>query len=385
MTLFTVALGNLRRRKARAAFLVVALLIGVSTVVALLSLTRSMAGETKANLESLGANIVITPRSDDVALSYGGISAGGLSVGQQSIPEQDLARLDSIPSRADVDVVAPELVGVVRVKGRRTLLLGVEPREQFKLNRWWSVGAGRPPASDRELVAGAKAAEVLGLEMGDYVRLAGRRFTVTGVLRPTGRQDDELLIADLGAVQRVLDRPGEVSLVEVAALYAGAPVDRIAGEIARALPDVEVTALQEAVKSREHAVEQFRRFSYAIVGVVVAIEALVIFLTVMGSVAERTHEIGVFRAIGFRRVHISRIILIEAVVASSVAGVLGYATGMGITYAVLPLLAGAAGVVWTPLLGVAAIAMAVALGALASLYPALHAGKLDPTVALRAL
>jgi putative ABC transport system permease protein len=205
------------------------------------------------------------------------------------------------------------------------------------------------------------------------------------VLRPTGAQDDSLLIADLGAVQQVLHRPGELTMIEVAALYAGAPVERIAGEIAAALPGARVTALQEAVKSRAHAVAQFRRFSYAIVGVVIAIEALVVFLTVMGSVSERTHEIGVFRAIGFRRVHITRLILVEALIAGAVAGVLGYAAGMGTTYAVLPLVTHGAEVVWAPLLGVTAVVLAIAIGGLASLYPALHAGKLDPTEALRAL
>jgi len=59
--------------------------------------------------------------------------------------------------------------------------------------------------------------------------------------------------------------------------------------------------------------------------------------------------------------------------------------GMGTTYAVLPLVAGSAEVTWAPLLGPAAVALAVAIGAVASLYPALHAGKLDPTEALRAL
>ena len=125
--------------------------------------------------------------------------------------------------------------------------------------------------------------------MGDYVRIGGERFTVTGVLRETGSQDDE------PAHRRPRRRaagaraaPGKVTLVEVAALYAGAPVERIADEISAALPQAEVTAVQEAVKSRQHAVDQFRRFSYAIVGVVVAIEALVVFLTVMGSVSERT-------------------------------------------------------------------------------------------------
>jgi len=173
--------------------------------------------------------------------------------------------------------------------------------------------------------------------------------------------------------------------VEVAALYAGSSVERIADEIAAVLPDAKVTAMQEAVRSREHAVDQFRQFTYAIVGVVIAIEALVVFLTVMGSVSERTHEIGVFRAIGFRRVHITRFILIEAVIASAVAGVLGYLAGMGTTYAVLPLVAHSAEVAWAPLLGLAAVVLAIAIGGLASLYPALHAGKLDPTEALRAL
>jgi len=385
MTLLTVALNNLRRRKGRAAFLVAGLLIGVGTVVALISITQSMTGQTKANLQSYGANIVVTPRAKDVALSYGGISAGGVSVGQQSLSQADLARIATIPSHADISAVAPQLVGAVRVKHRRVLLLGVQPEQQFKLKRWWSVGSGHAPTNDHELIAGAAAAKALGLTMGDYLHIAGRRFTVTGVLSETGSQDDSLLIVDLGAAQQVLHEPGKVTLVEIAALYAGAPVDRIAGEIGAALPQAKVTALQEAVKSRQQAIDQFRRFSYAIVGVVIAIEALVVFLTVMGSVSERTREIGVFRAIGFRQVHITRLILIEAVIASTVAGVLGYAAGMAITSIVLPLVAHSAEVAWAPLLGLAAVVLAVAIGGLASLYPALHAGKMDPTEALRAL
>ena len=61
MTLSTIALANLRRRKARAAFLIAGLLIGVGTVVALVTLARSMTGEAEANLRSYGANIVVTP------------------------------------------------------------------------------------------------------------------------------------------------------------------------------------------------------------------------------------------------------------------------------------------------------------------------------------
>jgi putative ABC transport system permease protein len=385
LTLRTIAFANLRRRKARAAFLIAGLLIGVGTVVALLTLAKSMTGEAKADLQSYGTNIVIQPKSHDVSLSYGGMTVGGVNVGAQSLDEADLERARAIPARASISVVAPELVAAVQVKGRRALLMGVDPAAQFKLKRWWSVDPGRPPQNGHELVAGWKAARVLGLRMGDYVHIRGRRFTVTGILRPTGAQDDDLLIADLPAVQRLLGRPGQLTLIEVAAAYSGAPVDRIVGQLSAALSGARVSTVREAVQSRLQAVNEFKGFSYAIVGVVVGIEILVVFLTMMGSVHERTTEIGVFRAIGFRRGQITRLVLIEAVVAGVVAGVLGYLAGMAITYAALPLLAGGTPVAWTPLLGVGAVAVAALTGALAALYPALRAGKLDPTEALRAL
>ncbi len=205
------------------------------------------------------------------------------------------------------------------------------------------------------------------------------------MLKPTGSQDDQLLITDLGSAQRVLRMPGRLSLVEVGAAYTGAPVGEIAAQLAAALPRAKVATMQEAVKSRMQALGQYRSFSYAIVAVVVAIQALVVFVTMMGSVSQRTHEIGVFRALGFRRSHITRLILLEAVIASVVAGALGYLAGMGVTYAVLPLVAGGAEVVWAPLVGLIAVGLAVAIGALAALYPALRAGAMDPSEALRAI
>jgi len=381
----TIAIHNLLRRKARAAFLVAGLLIGVGTVVTLISLTQSMTGQTKASLQTYGANIVVSPKSKDVTLSYGGISAGDLSLGSQTLDQSVLKSIDGIPARSSISVVAPELVGAVKVGVRRVLLMGVRPADQFKLKHWWSVAPGRAPQKPREMVAGSAAAKVLGLTMGDYVSLGGKRFTVTGILEPTGSQDDQLLVTDLASAQQVLKMPGKLTLVEVSAQDAGAPVQTISEQLSAALPQAKVATMQEAVKSREQAVSQYRAFSYAIVTVVVAIQALVVFVTMMSSVSQRTHEIGVFRALGFRRAHITRLILLEAVIAGLVAGVLGYLAGMGVTYVVLPFVAGSAQVAWAPLLGIIAVALALLIGVLAALYPALRAGSMDPTDALRAL
>ena len=386
MRLHTVAFRNLRRRKSRAAFLVVGLLVGIGTVVTLLTLSSALTVGAQNDLESYGANIIVAPRTDELSLAYGGVAVGGVSVGGRDLREADLDRIRSIPNRKNIAILAPELLGVVKVRGQQTLLLGVRPKEEFELKGWWRVD-GRPPRGDDEVVAGSAAAARLGLAPGDDVTLGGRAFTVSGVLRPTGSEDDEVLITHLAVAQLLLGKPGRVSMVEVAALCSNCPVQKIVAQIGAVLPGTKVTAMQQVVKNRMHALEVFRTFSYAVAAVIIGIEALVVFVTMMGSVNARTREIGIFRALGFRRSHVTGLILIEAIVASVVAGALGYLVGMGVSAALLPFFADGPGVAvtWRPELAAGAVLLGLAIGSVASLYPALHASRLDPTVALRAL
>ena len=156
MRLTTVAFSNLRRRKSRAAFLVAGLLVGIGTVVALLTLSRALTEQAQNNLETYGANILVAPRSDGLSLSYGGVSVADVAVGSRDIRQADLARLDGIPNRRNLAIVAPELIGAVSAGGEQALIMGVQPREEFLLKKWWSVD-GRPPRGHRELVAGSAA------------------------------------------------------------------------------------------------------------------------------------------------------------------------------------------------------------------------------------
>jgi len=151
-----VAFSNLRRRKGRSAFLVVGLLLGIGTVVTLLTLSSALTVQAQNNLETFGANIIVAPRSDGLSLNYGGVSLGGVSVGSRDIREADLSRISSIPNWRNVAVVAPELLGVVQIKGRQGLLMGVRPAAEFKLKQWWSV-VGRPPRGGHRGAAAAEA------------------------------------------------------------------------------------------------------------------------------------------------------------------------------------------------------------------------------------
>lgn len=385
MRLEHIALHNLRRRKGRAAFLLAGLMIGVATVVTLLSLTEALKQRAVHELENFGANIIITPQTDQLALNYGGVQLSGVNLVAEEIPQASLAAIDTIPNRRNVAAIAPKVLGVVSIADQRVMLMGVDPKVEFGLKKWWSI-EGRRLAGDRDLIAGRVAAQRLNLQIGSQVSLNGQQFTIVGLLAETGSQDDQLLIAPLASAQQLLGKQGLVSLVEVAALCHDCPVEDMVNQLRSVLPGVEVQAVQQVVKTRMHALAQFEVFAWGVAVTVIIIGALLVFVTMMGSIRERTREIGVFRAIGYRRSHVLRLVLLEAGVVSAASGVLGYLAGVGATLGALPLFAdGHALWHWNPTLAAGAVAAAIVVGLIAALQPALRASRLEPSEALRAL
>ncbi len=386
MKLHTISLNNLKRRKAKMAFLTIGLMVGIATIVTLVTLTRSMSHDIERKMDEFGANILITPRSSGLSMSYGGISLGGVTFDQREIREADLAKIKTIQNHQNVSAIAPKVLGGVSIANHEVLLVGVNFESELKMKQWWKI-FGDTPTAPNDLLLGSDAAKVLNVGGGDSVAIKGETFRVAGVIDQTGSQDDALVFASLSRAQKILGKEGKITLAEVAALCSGCPIGDMVNQIAEILPDAKVAAIQQVVEGRLKALDQFKHFTYVMAGVVVFIGSLIVFVTMMGSVNERTLEIGVFRAIGFRKSHIMRIILLEAALVSLLAGILGYAAGMGGAKLALPFMAEGAKVtlVWDGWVAGGSIGLAVVLGLLASIYPALHASRMDPTEALRAL
>ncbi|QEM67189.1 ABC transporter permease [Geobacter sp. FeAm09] len=386
MRLHTIAINNLKRRKAKMAFLTIGLMVGIGTIVTLITLTNSMSRDIEHKMDEFGANILVTPQSNGLAMNYGGISLGGVTFDQREIREADLERITTIANHRNISAISPKVLGSVPINGHDVLLVGVNFASELKMKQWWRI-FGDAPKGDNQLLLGSDASKVLNAASGDTLRIKGEAFKVVGVLDQTGSQDDSLVFAPLKKAQKLLGKEGRITLAEVAALCSGCPIGDMVVQIAEKLPDAKVSAIQQVVEGRLKALNQFKRFSYAMAGVVVFIGSLIVFVTMMGSVNERTTEIGVFRAIGFRKSHIMRIILLEAALVSLLAGLLGYGVGMGGARLALPFMAEAkdAKLLWDARVAGGSIALALVLGLLASLYPALHASRMDPTEALRAL
>ncbi len=385
MKLTDIAVKNLVRRKAKAAFIMAGLVTGVATIVAVIGFVKTMTAEINHKMERFGANILILPRTEDLSLTYGGISLGGVSFEIEQIQHADIAKIATIKNAGNIAALGPVVLGAVKAGEKQVLLAGVDFSSTPILKPWWQI-SGEKPGIDGVL-AGSDTARVMGLKIGEPIRVNGKQFVIAGILKPTGSQDDHLLFAHLPVAQSILNKTGRISMVEVAALCSACPIEEMVRQISNALPDARVMAIQKVVKGRMDTLSRFKNFSFGMSIVVILVGSLVVLVTMMSSVRERTEEIGIFRAIGFRKKHVMAIIFSEAAMISGPAGLIGYLLGtlaIAVVFRFFTTI-NISAIHLDPLLLLMAVLISTFVGMAASVYPAIMAARLDPNTALRSL
>ncbi|WP_366923601.1 ABC transporter permease [Metallumcola ferriviriculae] len=386
MYLRDIAISNLRVRKSKMLFLILGIVLGITTVVALTSITVAMEEQLESNFKAMGTKVLITPISKSLSLSYNGVSvASATSYQSAGIPDGTLTGLDSYSQRG-VGIISPKLVRPAEINSTRVLVAGVRFDGETRLKPYWKID-GRVPGAD-EIMLGAVAAQKLALKVNDTVEIAGQPFTVAGVLQETGAAEDKLVQMELSKAQEIFKEPGAVSFVELnvknVPIENESEINPVVKSIQEEFPQVNVKVIKDQTEARREVVERFAKFSLLVSIVVLFIGCLIVLTTMMASVKERTREIGIFRAIGFRQQHIIKIILTEALIISSCGGVIGYIAGVVLAKVTAPFIAQIdVQVGWSLGIGLAAILVSALVGLLSSAYPAYQAAKLDPVEAFR--
>lgn len=382
MRLDTIAVRSLWRRKGKLISLTTALLLAIGTTVSLYLTTSTTNRVTADAFDELGANILVIPKASAEAASYAGVSVPGPAQ-TTYLDNNAVIAINTIKNRQNIAYVAPKIIGQAKVEGYDAMLIGVDFPAEIALKKWWRF-TGRKPQGTDEALLGHHLAQRLGKKPGDRLRIGNQEFRVAAILEEQGNEEDEALFLQLLAAQRLLQRENRLSMIEVAAYCTTCPIDQIVAQIREKLPEAKVTAIKEVVKARQQVVDRFNRFSLIFSALVVLSSAFLILLIFSSWVRERTAEVGVYRALGYRRRHVLEIILTEALLVGLGGGTGGYFLGVFAARRLAPILAQVPlSIPFNPLLGGAAVLLAVGIALLASLYPAARAARLDPVEALR--
>ena len=386
MKLYNISLQSIRRRKAKTIFLVIGLVLSVASVVTLLTVSENVNASIAANLDEFGANIIITPKTDDVSINYAGISINSVSYNKSELHTSDVEMIRTIKNKDNISIVAPKLLSVETINNKNVLIAGIRFNDEIRLKKWWNVN-GKIPSGENEILIGSEVKKKLGVKINDNMKIKEKDFTITGILDATGSQEDGMIFMDINESQLLLGKKDKVSLIEVAALCYDCPIEEIVRQTSSVLPGANVTPIKQTIESKMTAMHRFEHFSFGISAIILIISMLIVFTNVNASVTERTKEIGIFMAVGFRRWHIIKIILLEVLIASFAAGLLGLLIGVAATKVVTPILSMDENIKvnFSFTLLLLSAGMAVIAGLLASVFPALKAAQLDPTTAFRSL
>ncbi len=380
-----LAVRGISIRPARSILSALGIALGIATMVAVLGISSSSQAQLVAEIDALGTNLLtVTPGQ-----SFSGQTAS-LPVTAPSM----ISRIGPVITASAIGDVPASIYRTDRIPAVNTNAITVYSaapgllrtlQGRLAAGRFLNTVTARYPA----VVLGAYAAQALGIDRAGgavEVWLGSRWFAVIGILKPVtlAPELDRAALIGFPVAQRLLRASPNPVQVYIRTNPASVPaVESVLAATAdpAAPQDAVVTDPADALIARADAATAFQGLFLALGAVALLVGGIGIGNVMVISVLERRNEIGVRRAIGASRRHVALQFAAEAVLLAGAGGLAGAVLG-GFATAVF-----AAARHWHAVVPVAdlaaAVAVALVVGAVAGLYPALRAARLSPAEALR--
>jgi putative ABC transport system permease protein len=385
-----IALENLRNRKLRTALTVLGIIIGISTIFALISIGDGLENSIQEQFDKIGTNRVYITAS------------GSTLTGLQSGLMMD--DVDALESLSDFTWVTPYLQDNAIVEfNKETKFTGIWGTATDNLEKRWG-DIGLTVAEGRLFNEGEKYVAVLGnkaahemfdreIHVNENIKINDKRFKVIGILDEIGNpEDDNVIEIPIDIAQELLGKANEVTVIE-GVIQPGLDPEEVAKRAERHLERKRGDDLFEII-TPDQVLQQFTTVSSIVNTILIAIAGISIIVGGIGimnssytSVLERRKEIGIMKAIGAENKHILFLFLIEAAIVGLIGGVVGITIGFGIAK-LAQLGAQASGyellkIKFNLQLTVFSMLFAIGIGMLAGYLPAKEATKKQAVEALR--
>lgn len=397
MQLRTLVWREIFERKSQLATSFLAILLGITVIVSIKNITFYSEKAVAREMDSLGANILVLPKSATLQDYYAADMQG------DTIPEEYVTQL-ALSNLQGLDNLSPKLSVPVEIQGQSCTLTGILPKSEFQAKAAWSgagifsrpAGCGAMPtlpfadgdkktlvrqrvidnlASDEALV-GADVGSALSLKEGDGLTVLGQAFQVTAVLPQTGTVDDSRVFAHLHRVQEITGKGPVVNAIEIVGCCREIS-NGLVQKINTLLPEAKVVTITQIADAQIKMNHMMSRLSFIFLVIILFVGGAGIANYMYANVFERRREIGTLMALGANSFLILRIFLLKALLLGLVGGVGGYVLGTVLAMTMGPRLAGVP-VLPMPLLALWAVLISLGLTLAASFFPARRAARLDP-------
>jgi putative ABC transport system permease protein len=385
MDVWPLAAGGLASRPARAVLSAIGVALGIATMVAVLGISSSSRAQLVAEIDALGTNLLtVTP---------GQSFSGGSATLPRTAPAM-VARIGPVVAASAIGDVNASVYRSDRIPAANTNAIAVYAANvnlmttlQGHLARGTFLNAAT--AHYPAVVLGTDAATALGVDRADgsiQVWLGNHWFSVVGILGrlPLAPELDRTALIGYPVAEHLLHSARSPAQIYVRTNPASvAAVESVLAATAdpAAPQDVAVASPAAALIARADATAAFQGLFLGLGAVALLVGGIGIANVMVISVLERRGEIGLRRALGARRAHVAAQFVAEAALLATCGGAAGAVLG-GFTTAVYAAARHWSAVVPVPVL-LAAVAIALAVGVMAGLYPALRAARLAPAEALR--
>jgi ABC-type antimicrobial peptide transport system permease subunit len=361
-----VVFKNLWRRKTRTFLTIIGIAIGVAAVVALGAIAEGMIESYASMLTNPDADITVSQK-DAIDISF------------SALDDTWLDRIQAVP---DVEVVDPVVVGWIQSENLPFLMIFGYETDSLAI-RHYQIIEGKPISAPRQIIVGTQTAEDLNKGVGDTLRIYGTPYQIVGIYETGQALEEAGSVVSLEEAQEIANKQRKVNAYQVK-LVRPERVDAAVERMRSLFPELSISKGSGNSAALEW-VGIVEGMAWGIAAIAIIIGGLGMMNTMVMSVFERTREIGVLRALGWRRGQVVGLILGEAVVLSVLGGLLGLLLGVAMVRAAAnaPGYGAFFGGNLTPQLALQGMLTALLLGTVGGLYPAWWASKLTPIEALR--
>lgn len=374
MNYFKLIMKNPFRNKTRSFLAIVGIAIGIATIVALGLITASLEDSTETTLKDGSAEITVTKIGSSMGSSSGNLNESYVD---------KLSEIDGVEKTAGLlDTTIIDTTSD-RESSRYGYSLYGAKRDDLDIVGINNVNGSLFDEEKDELIVGKNLADEENYTIGDTIDVYGNEFKITGIYETGSIFYDTAMYTNLERLQNLTDNEREISSISVK-IKKDANLTTVNDNIKDKYNDtLNTITTEEMSQTIDDTLGMINSATTAIEALAIIIGGLGVINTMMMTVFERTREIGVLKSVGWTKKRILTMIMGESIVLTLLSGIIGSVLGVLGVVLLLKYNGSDMTLVFNINIFIKAFAVALTVGILGGLYPAIKASRLSPTEALR--